>query len=606
MCGICGIYNFDSTKVTSREIDLMNNEMYQRGPDDVGSYINSNYGIGMRRLSIIDIQRGKQPMFSEDGNIILVFNGEIFNYIELKKNLSEKNYNFTTNSDTEVVIKAYQEYGEEFLKKLNGMFSICIIDKKKGLILIARDRFGIKPLYYFLSKKKIIFASNLKSIKKQLTSCTISSKDFLLYLSTNYVPASNSIFKNIFKLKPAHYIKIKNNKIQYINYWNLALTKKYKDPKIFNEVLKNLIIDSVKIQSRSDVDVATMLSGGLDSSIISTIFADYNKNIKSFCIDFHGKNNNENIDAELISKQIKSEHFYKKINHEDFYSTLKEIAPSLDEPIADNALIPSYIISKMAKKQNIKVILSGAGGDELFGGYARHYHNFRNFFCGILKLNNNLSLKISKILPKKIKNYFLKINSKSIAYINSTSGINISILLQILKNKQIETELIHNIEKIFSPFLNQGNSYKETIMRTDLLNYLPEDILSLLDKTTMINSIEGRVPFLDHRIAEHIFSNNSEIFSEKNFINSKNVLKNLFSSKLPSKILYKKKVGFNAPLNNWSSQNYNFFSENFSKNSFYENFFKKDFHQNSLLEKKESSGLVFAFNVFDQWFKYND
>ncbi|MAZ07790.1 MAG: asparagine synthase (glutamine-hydrolyzing) [Rickettsiales bacterium] len=608
MCGICGIYNFDNSIVSEKEVKLMNDEMYLRGPDDSGIFNRNNLGIGMRRLSIIDLEKGSQPMFSNDKNIVLIFNGEIYNYIELRNELKDKNYKFLTNSDTEVILYMYKEYGEDFLKRLNGMFSICIFDKKLESLIIARDRLGIKPLFYFLNEKKIVFSSNIKSIKKNLSNIEISNSNFLLYLSLNYVPNSNSIYKDIKKLKPAHYIKIKNKKVEFIKYWNLRLNENELDKKEFEETLKYLLIDSINIQSRSDVEVASMLSGGIDSSLISILFAkNSNRKIKTFCLDFLGKNQNENLDADLVSKKINSEHFFNEIDHNIFFSSLKRISSFLDEPISDNAIVPSFIISEMASKKNIKVILSGAGGDELFGGYTRHYQSFKNLFYGALKLENKFSIQISKLLPKNLKNYFFKLNSKSLAYANETSGVNISSLLQILQNDKMQSEIIYEIENLFEPYLKYKNTeFKKKLMMTDLLNYLPEDILSLLDKTTMMNSIEGRVPFLDHRIVEHIFSYKSEIFQEKKRSNSKSVLKKIFKKEIPEKILSKEKIGFNVPLKAWHKENFNFFKKNFSKNDFYDQFFKKNFSLDDNLSNQENAGLIFSLNLFDEWLKQNN
>jgi asparagine synthase (glutamine-hydrolysing) len=609
MCGICGIYNFDNTKVSEKDIHLMNEEMHLRGPDDSGIYTRNNIGLGMKRLSIIDLDNGHQPMVSDDGEIIIVFNGEIYNFIELRKDLINKGYLFLTNSDTEVVIQMYKEYGETFVQKLNGMFAICLFDKKKNIFLILRDRVGIKPLFYYLNEKKIVFASSISSIKKICNDVKIDNKNFLLYLSLNYVPNSNSIYNQINKLKPGHYARIKNNKIEFINYWSLPIKNNKVNEEEFNSSLKDLIIDSVKIQSRSDVEVGSMLSGGIDSSIVTSLFSkNIKKEIKTFCIDFTGKEPNENEDALEVSRKIQSKHYYKEINSKFFFSSLKKIGKLLDEPIADNAIIPSFLISEMAKKNDIKVILSGAGADELFGGYARHYQSFNNFFCGILKLDKNFSKKISKILPLKLRNYFFKLNSNSLGYVCDTSGVNIASLFRILENdNKLEELIIHEIESIFEPFLNhQDIDYKERLMKTDMFNYLPNDVLSLLDKSTMMNSIEGRVPFLDHRIIEYVYSNDSKIFEEKKILQSKSVLKNIFKKEIPSGILKKKKIGFNAPLTVWQKENYQYFKKNFSNNDFYSQFFKSNLKDDSILSKKENIGLLFALNLFDEWFEYKN
>ena len=545
MCGICGIYNFNNLEVLDKDIHSMNAEMHLRGPDDSGLYIRNNIGMGMTRLAIIDVKLGHQPMLSKDGEIVLVFNGEIYNYVELKRDLEKIGYQFFTNSDTEVIIFLYKEYGEEFISKLNGMFTISLFDKKKNKFLIIRDRIGIKPLFYLLNDKKLIFASSIKSIKKISYDFTISEKNFLLFLTLNYIPNSDSIYNNIKKLKPGYYIKIENNKVKFVNYWSLPKFKKNINELEFERILENLITDSIKIQSRSDVEVGSMLSGGLDSSVITTLFAKNVKNkIKTFCVDFTGKKLNENDDAEKVSRSISSDHFYKKIDSSLFFSSLKKITNLLDEPVSDNAIVPSFIISEMAQANNTKVILSGAGADEIFGGYSRYYQTFKSIFFGILRLDNNFSRKISKLIPTHLRNNFYKLNNESIAYTNNTSGVNISYLFELLKNnKTLENQIIAEIEMIFNPFINNNTaSYKENLMRADLANYLPDNILSVLDKTTMMHSIEGRVPYLDHRIIEHVFSYNSKVFSEKKFSNAKSIIKKIFNKQIPKKIIKKIKL----------------------------------------------------------------
>ena len=608
MCGICGVINFDDSRVSEKEINLMNHEMVLRGPDDFGTYVNNNLGMGMRRLSIIDVNKGHQPMFSNDGKIIIVFNGEIYNYLELKSDLIKKGYTFSTTSDTEVLIKMYEEYGERFIEKINGMFSICIFDKNINLFLIIRDRLGIKPLFYYYNKKKLYFSSSLKSIKKVLSNININKKNFLLYLTANYVPNSESIYSDINKLKPGKYIRIQNNRIQIIKYWNLPNSNKFSKDDEFEQHLKNLILNSIKIQSRSDVEVGSMLSGGVDSSIVTSLFAkNIDKKIKTFCLDFIGKNQNENNDAQIVSKNINSDHFSKNVDYKIFYESLEKISNLLDEPISDNAIISSYFVSEMAKKNNVKVVLSGAGGDELFGGYSRHYQSFKNFFIGAICVESNSANKLVKMLPINMRNYFFKIKSKSLKYINDTSGVNISSLFSIIKDGKILDETIFQIEQIYKPFLEQKTvNYKKKVMSTDLLNYLPDNVLSLLDKTTMMNSIEGRVPFLDHRIVEHIYSSNNCIFKNNKFNNSKIILKKIFKNDIPNHIYEKPKIGFNAPLNNWKNENFNYFKKNFSENSFYYDFFNKNFTKEDFLSRKEYTGLLFSLIVFDKWLISNN
>lgn len=608
MCGICGVYNFDNTHVDQSFLKIMNDEMLLRGPDDSGYYLYNNFGMAMRRLSIIDIKDGSQPMSSFDQSIHVIFNGEIFNYLELKKKLISEGYNFRTNSDTEVIIALYKKYDENFINELNGMFSICLFDKKKNITFIIRDRIGIKPLFYKLNDKSLIFSSNLNSLKKVLSNLTISKKNFLLYMSLNYAPNSESIYEGIYKLKPGHLIKICNNKADIIQYWQIPKIKKKISRNDYYLSLKNLITDSVKIQSRSDVPVGSMLSGGLDSALVTILFSrQINHPIKSFCIDFQGKEVNENEGALEVSKKINSIHHHKIITEDDFFSTIDQVTKLMDEPIADNAIIPSYILSKIAKENNVKVLLSGAGGDEIFSGYSRHYESIKNLLHGCIGINSFFSKQIIKIIPKNLKNYFYKISNSVYAYASSTSGVNIATVLDMLReDKNLAEELIEDLELIFEPFFkNNNNNYKEKVMLADLCNYLPDNVLSLLDKTTMMNSIEGRVPLLDHRIVDLVYSSNINKFSEKKFADAKKNIKETFLSDLPSFIINKKKIGFNAPLIQWHKSNYDFFSKNFFLSEFYDLTFKKNFEKSKKLNNIKEVGTVFALNIFSSWMKNN-
>ena len=607
MCGICGVYNFNSLGVNSNDLKLLNSEMILRGPDEEGYFLNNNFGMAMRRLSIIDIENGSQPMFSEDKNISLIFNGEIYNYIELRKELKLNGVKFKSNSDTEVLLKLYEINGESFVNKINGMFAICIFDKLKNKILVYRDRLGIKPLFFLKNEKNIVFSSNLNSIKSYLKSTEKSKLNFSLFLLLNYFPSNETVYENIQKLKPGEFIKIENNKFSINKYWEVNEIKKEnlkKDEINYN--IQKLIENSVKINLRSDVKVGTLLSGGIDSSIISYEASKYLKEQNTFCVNFKDKKNNEGDDAKKFSQFINSKHQNLDLEIADFFHTLAHISKISDEPHADSAIVPSYLISKEAKSKNVKVLISGAGGDEIFAGYSRHYSSFRNLFFGILSNIEFFDDKLITIFPYTIQNYLYKLKSKKIAHLSNMSGQNFGVVFSLIQNKEIKEFILNYFEKLFfriSDKIHNKHNF-DNILTTDLENYLPDNILLSFDKMTMLNSVEGRVPFLDHRIVELLYGNNINVTLGQNFKNSKKILRNIYQKKLPNYIFKKNKIGFNAPLGDWKKYNQKFFNENFKINDFYCDIIDmKKLNKN--IDNPNFNSFIYSLNVYDQWFKYH-
>ncbi len=594
MCGICGIYNFDYKKIDKTKLKVMNDQMINRGPDAEGYLIENNFGMAMRRLSIIDIDKSNQPISNENKNISIVFNGEIYNFIEIKQELLRDNVSFNTNGDTEVILKLYEKFGEKFISRLIGMFSICIFDKSKKKILIYRDRFGIKPLYYYYSKNSFYFASSLFSLKKVLK--LKKSKDaFFLYLCFNYFPSKTTAYENINSLLPGEYITIENNKL---------LIQKYEVENTFYENLnqlkfKDIIKDSIKINLRSDVNLGLMMSSGLDSSIIAKEVAKKNQDIKAYTADFENKFDNEGILAKKFADELKINHETIQIKENDVPYYLSEILKKMDEPCADTAIIPSYLISKKANDDGIKVLLSGAGGDEIFGGYGRHYINFYSFFYGILNFLKIKEHKLINIFPHKIQNYLLKFLNKQYAYISNTSGQNLSVLFKIIEKNDYK-KLTESLERILSEFIeNKFGFNSQSIINADLSLYLPDNILRPFDKVSMINSIEGRVPFLDHRLLEIIKSSNSDVTSGGSFMKNKKILRDLYNNDLPKYILNNKKKGFNAPLDKWKL----YFEDNSSQEFFEDNLNMKLVSQN--LKNKNYKNFFYNLNTYKIWAEYN-
>ena len=540
MCGITGIYNFDNQKVSKDVLAFANDSMIHRGPDDGGYFIENNFGMAMRRLSIIDLTKSIQPFFSECKKISLIFNGEIYNYIELREMLIKQDINFKTNGDTEVILRLYEKYGSNFIKYLNGMFSICIFDNRKSKkIFLFRDRFGIKPLYFYKSDTQFSFASELNSFKPILKNIRKSKKSFLLFLALNFFPDDRSVYSQIKKLRPGEYIKIEDNKFYIQSFTDDGILY---DSKFEN--ITDLINDTIKINLRSDVGVGLMLSSGIDSSILAYEISKLNQQIKCYTVDYENKKNNEYARAYKLSNclNLKIEKIY--ITEEYLKENMRHIFSQMDEPCADSAIIASYLISKKAKEDGLKVLISGAGGDEIFGGYNRYFDK-KNIFYGLLsflKFNPDL---INYFLPSKLKGYFFKLLSKEYAYTSNISGQNLGLILYFLKNKSDKDYLLSYLEKLF---------LDKTSIQNDLKYYLPDNILVPLDKVTMLNSIEARVPLLDQRLLEFFKRKKINVLKHGCLNYNKPILREAYKDKLPEFIFNTQKIGFNAPINTYQSE----------------------------------------------------
>jgi len=601
MCGICGIYNFENKKIQKESLKDMNDQLIERGPDSEGYYINNNFGMAMRRLSIIDIKNSIQPMQNKNKNITIIFNGEIYNFIELRNDLKKQNVTFNTNGDTEVILRLYEMYNEDFVNHLIGMFSICIYDLKKNKTLIYRDRFGIKPLYYHHSKNQLIFSSSLNSFKKILNGLNKSKESFLLYLCFNYFPSNKTAYENVYSLPPVNFITIQNNKVTIRKYFDTTKNKKnydidYYDPKI----IKTILEESVAINLRSDVNSGLMLSSGLDSSIIAKESSKITKELKCYTVDFEKKIGNESQKAKRFANELKFNHETINLKENEAPELLIEILSKMDEPCGDTAIIPTYLISKKAKLDGLKILLSGAGGDEIFAGYSRHYLNFYSFFYGILNFLKIRDHKLLNILPHKLQNIFFKSSNKKYAYMCNTSGQNLGVILNSMNLSSSKNFILDFIENFLDGIVksNFGFNSKE-IINADLSFYLPDNILRPFDKVCMINSIEGRVPLLDHRIMEILNFFKQDMSNNNNFKNNKKTLRNLYSKILPDYLLKNDKKGFNAPLDKWNLT----FDKSALRNCFQDDLNFKLIKKNS--KNKNFTNFLYNLNTYNIWAKFN-
>ena len=618
MCGVCGIYNFNQQEIDLGVLKTINAKLEKRGPDSGGVFNDKYVGLGNRRLKIIDFEGGDQPFYNENRDIILVYNGEIYNYLELKQELEVLGHQFKSKSDTEVLLKMYETFGEKMLDKINGMFAFSIWNKNTDTLLIARDRLGIKPLYYHTNKSGLIFSSTLNSMIN-LYEKKIDEDSILFYLFAGYIPSPKTIWKNFYKLEPGHYITIKNNNIKIKKYWDITVNESNKiNSKNINthfEKIKETIINSSTIQSRSDANVGVFLSGGIDSSIITKLYAENsNKKFNTYTLDFEGKKNNEIDNVRSLIKDDKNiNNIYEILSLSKNKEVLEKIFKIFDEPNSDSASIPSFLLSKSSKDNNDKVVLNGCGGDELFGGYDRYYIK-KKFYLGNIFNKLKLIFGIKKNIfdaYDNLLNYEIKLCNPTIRFVTNTSGINLGFLRRIL-GKELFIRGCNLVEQKFSIYDQNlkinGSSFAGMI--TDIKFYLPDNLLYVADQTSMENSIEMRVPLLDHRIINLIFKTPQKLFFGKNFKDSKKTLKNIFSSLLNQRIIKSKKSGFNAPSNEWVKNDPKYFQSeilNLKKSNLnnYLNFYEIEKILSSEKKINKYSHEIYSLFCLKKWFDFH-
>ena len=569
MCGITGIYNFDKNQdISIEKLKLMNSSLIHRGPDNEGSYVEGQIGLAHRRLSIIDLKEGKQPMVSQNDKIIIVFNGEIYNYLELKKELENHGFYFKTNSDTEVIIAAYEFWGNECHNKFNGMWAFAIWDKRSNSLILSRDRFGEKPLYYYRCNEFLLFGSEIKAIKQFGIHLEPRLELIELYLFLTNIPGPDTFYKNIFEVRPGHFMVVTSDKVIEKKYWDLELISeknKLTNEKFVLEQFDYLFNDSVRIRMRADVEVGAFLSGGLDSSAIVSLMTNNSLNpINTFTIGFPEKTFDESALAEIVSKRYKTNHHLGTVNPESLSEMINMCNYHFDQPFGDSSAIPTYYISKQSS-QKVKLVLTGDGGDELLSGY--------NSYLG-LKLTqkyNSLPFGISKGIPRLISLFLpffkgeirYKLN-KAYSFSNSASKSFSDRYLEkkpytsLMKIKELTRNIdCIKIEDYVYDLINKIPIHDE-FYKMMYINYkydLPNDYLVKVDRMGMANSLETRTPFLDYRLVELMTLVDKSI-KMKGF-ERKSVLRNSTGKYLPNEILNAHKKGFEIPLREWFKSNEN-------------------------------------------------
>jgi asparagine synthase (glutamine-hydrolysing) len=566
MCGICGKLEFDpEAKVKTHLLKRMADAIAHRGPDDEGYYQEGQVGLGFRRLSIIDLSGGHQPLANENGSIWIVFNGEIYNYRELGDLLVSKGHIFKTKSDTEVIVHLYEEYGRDCVQYLRGMFAFAIWDSVKKTLFLARDRVGIKPLYYYLDENFISFGSEMKAIladpavRREIDPAMIDR--FLTYY---YLPGPTTLLRDFNKLEPGHWLAVQGGKIQVESYWDLDFQQA--DDREYTEDLERQVVTlldhTVQLHMISDVPVGFLLSGGVDSTaMLSLASKKTDKPISSYTIGFsHPGVVDERPFARLAAERFGSEHHEISITAREFASFLPEYVWYMEEPVCEPASVALYYISKLAR-QYVKVLISGEGGDEAFGGY--HNYMYLSWLERIKKALGPLrsvasygmqlvgDISDSRVLKKyaplmnaSLDEHYLSRISSPFLYFNTIPS---AIYTAEMSRRVDKFQSAEVTRRLFS--MRSGDGPLEKMLYVDTKTWLPDDLLIKADRMTMANSIELRVPFLDHHVLEFAarLPGNQKVRGWQ----MKYLLKKALAKHVPKEIIHRRKVGFPTPSVSW-------------------------------------------------------
>lgn len=563
MCAITGIIRFDGN-VDAVILQQMSDSQILRGPDESGCYIDSHVGLAHRRLSVIDVDSGQQPMTIANGACTIVYNGEIYNFLDVKHELIGLGVEFCTDSDTEVILRAYQQWGiEACLDKIEGMFAFAIYDKTKQKVFLVRDRFGEKPLYYIQQEHQFMFTSELKAIQSVCGNLSIDRTALNLFLTLSYIPAPYTIYQNVRKMMPGHFFEIDLSTRVYVNqkYYDVAQESKQSisDPNVAIKKIRELVSNSIQKRMISDVPIGAFLSGGIDSSIVCCMMSKFSEvPVKSFSIGFKEKEYDESDRAKIVVNYIHSNHIQYTLDYSDVINILDEIILYYDEPFGDSSAIPSYYVAKLAKN-DVKVVLTGDCADELFGGYEKYLANyyvkryqrvpkaFRLIFerlveaCPVTSRTNRLLRKIKKVIRNSHYSGFDLYYNMLCQGFDEQSRENLLKPGYFVRIKSLYKKAWDELPEKFS-FLQ-----KEQIM--DVKGVLEGDMFPKVERACMHNSIENRSPFIDKRVLSYAIDLCDEL--KINGKTKKFILKEAFRDVLPDEIVSLPKSGFEVPVDYW-------------------------------------------------------
>jgi len=561
MCGICGVYNVQSGEPVSQGlVEQMTRLISYRGPDDSGVYLDGEVGLGVVRLSIIDLSGGHQPMSNETGDIWIVFNGEIWNYKTLRKELIEKGHHFRTNSDTETIVHAYEEYGVDCIARLHGMFGLAIWDGPRRRLFLARDRLGKKPLYYTRVDGNLLFASEIKAllchpqVKREADVQALAD-----FLSVRYVPAPATLFANIYKVLPGHWLLCENGTLREECYWDFTFSKTERRP--VDEYIRGIrehIDRAVGERLMADVPLGAMLSGGVDSSIVTGIMSQLmTQPVKTFSVGFDVPESqyNELPYARLVSQHFGTEHHELVVKRSDLTDYWPLLTWHRDEPVSEPSDLGVYLISKLAR-QHVSVVLSGEGGDELFAGYPKYLVDWLATYYHLLPapVRNQVITPLLDRLPysmRKVKMAARALSQPTLERWMNWFGVFNGQSKDQLLSDSTRASIDMDSSRAFRRWL-EGNPQRDdlsSMLYLDTKIWLPDNLLMKSDKMTMAASLEARTPLLDYKLIEYAASIPSNV--KVKLFRAKYLLKRAYADFLPEAILMRKKIGFNVPVGVW-------------------------------------------------------
>jgi asparagine synthase (glutamine-hydrolysing) len=621
MCGIIGIYQFktNTNSLYQEKIKDGLSTLSKRGPDNQSTFFDNKVGLGHARLSIIDTSAdGHQPMSDSSGRFTIVYNGEFYNYKAEKSILVSKGVIFKSTSDTEVLLQMYMAYGKAFIKRVNGCFALAIYDKDNDILFIARDRFGIKPLYIKKTKEYLLFASEVKALMPFEDNKTLNTSALHQYFRFNYTPTHQTAIEGINKLNPGNYINITKNEIEEDRFYTIPYSKNYANISYADAKSKLFYLTENAVQKRlvSDVPIGTFLSGGIDSSVVSTLASRHKDKLNTFSVGYEDEPLfDETQYAELVAKKIKSNHHTFKLKNQDLFEHLFEFLDYFDEPFADSSALPVYILSKKTA-QHVKVALSGDGADEVFSGYNKHLAHYYALYPGLKeKLIKNFGgvanwtsqSRNSKLgnLFRQISKYNKGLNMSDKERYLSWLSINNSAYADELLVKPVNDDARKEYENLLSQFIKTDFN---DLLYSDVKFLLPNDMLTKVDKMSMANSLEVRTPFLDHEIVNFAFSLKSDFKIQANI--KKRIVQDAFRDILPEELYNRPKHGFEVPLLNWFKKDLNdFIFKNLLEKTKIE---KQNILNYKLIQKLEkqlnsnnpsdSVASIWAIIVFQYWY----
>jgi asparagine synthase (glutamine-hydrolysing) len=556
MCGIAGIFDLEGRTVRRAEVEDMCSAIVHRGPDAQGLHLSRGVGLGMRRLAIIDLATGDQPLSNEDGSVWVVFNGEIYNFRELRRELLGRGHHFRTTGDTEVLVHLYEERGERMVDELRGMFTFALWDERKRRLLLGRDRLGIKPLYYALVDGRLLFASELKALLRVSgLERRINWKAFSRLLASLTTPPSESILAGVHKLEPAHVLVADARQgVRVERYWDVKFepTLGRSEPVLVDQ-LRELLAESVDLHLVSDVPVGAFLSGGIDSSgVVGHMARSSPQQVKTFSIGFREADFSETAAARQVAEAFGTEH-HERILEADAVEVVGDVAFHLDEPFGDSSAIPVYLVSKLAA-EHVKVVLSGDGGDELFAGYDRYLVEsrervFRHVPAGARRTLGALARRLPGGLPGRRYAGHVSLPDED-RYLDAVTLFGGAERDELLRPELRELLARHDPWREERRFLARGHrDWLAPLQHLDLTGYLPLDVLTKVDRMSMAHSLEVRVPLLDHRLVE--FAATLPLEDRLRGRSTKHLLKRALQGLVPDEILRRPKRGFAIPLGRW-------------------------------------------------------